>query len=206
MIANENWAFIHIPKTSGTNFQKRLLKENLAKNHHKQYNRHFTHQPLQWWEKKLSLKHHDIITIVRNPYARFLSLYNHIYNSINNLPEYNHITVHDFEDFIRYDEFQKVTDIMKSEIGEWLPELSFDIFWPQYKFIESDHKKINIFKYETDLPKLENFVKCKFTSTNFNTREYDKNLINRYNQYTKSAVYSLYKEDFKKWEYSDELF
>jgi hypothetical protein len=206
MIASEDWLFIHIPKTSGTNFQRRLLEENLAKDFHKAYNRHFTHQPLSWWEKRLLIKDRQILAIVRNPYSRFLSLYNHISSSVNNLPEYKHITIQDFEGFIRSNQFEKINNIIKAEVGEWLSELSFDIFWPQFKFIESDRREVNVFKYETDLPKLEKLVDCNFTSTNYNQREYDRNLINSYSQYTKSAVYSLYEEDFKRWQYSDELF
>jgi hypothetical protein len=206
MIANDEWVFIHIPKTSGTNFQTRLIKDNLAINYHKKYNRHFTHQPLKWWEKHFVFNDHKILTIVRNPYTRFLSLYNHIFDSVSNLPEYNDIHIHDMETFIRKDQFHIVNDIIKKEVKEHETELCFDIFWPQYKYIESDNKNVLIFKHETDLVDLEEVVGCKFTTSNYNSRKYNRVLYERYNTYTRSAILSLYKEDFDRWDYSYELF
>ena len=199
MILGDKWAFIHIPKTSGTNFQKRLLEENLAKDLHIQYSRHFTHQPLWWWESKIDLKDTEIFTIVRNPYVRFLSLYNHIHSNVDGIP--------DLESFIRSNQFENINSLIREQVGEtWSNELSFDLFWPQHRFIESETKNVKIFKHENDLEKLEKIVGCNFTSTSLNRREYDRNLQTRYNKYTKSAIYSLYKEDFIRWEYSNELF
>ncbi|MEY2924974.1 MAG: hypothetical protein RLZZ337_1522 [Bacteroidota bacterium] len=197
MIKSDNWVFIHIPKTSGTNFQKYILSQNGARDCHSFYSRHFTHQPLWWWEEKEDIKDLQTITIVRNPYSRFLSLYNHLSNNVSGLE--------DFETFLRNKPFQKINKMIEDEVSvRWKKEISYDLFWPQYKFLEGS-KKVKVFKHEEDLKELETFVNYNFTNTNYNTRQYERNLKSRYNDYTTSVIDELYKEDFIKFGYKNEL-
>lgn len=197
MIKSDAWAFIHIPKTSGTNFQKYILSQKGAKDCHTFYSRHFTHQPLAWWEEQEDLTDLHIFTIVRNPYARFLSLYNHISDNISDLE--------DFETFLRKRPFKKINKMIEEEVlVRWKKEISYDLFWPQYKFLEGN-KEVKVFKYEEDLKELEDLVGYNFTSTSYNKRQYNKNLKERYNDYTKSVIDELYEEDFIKFGYSNEL-
>jgi hypothetical protein len=49
MIYTTEWAFIHIPKTAGYNFIKRIENKKGVMNAHKNLPAHMNHQPLQWW-------------------------------------------------------------------------------------------------------------------------------------------------------------
>ena len=159
------------------------------------YNRHFTHQPLSWWETRECLDSLEILSVVRNPYSRFLSLYNHLSQSIP--------TLCDFETFVRKQPFDMINSLIEDEID---CDISYDLFWPQYKFLESDTHDVTIFCYEYDLAALEDKVGIRFTSTYHNQRVYNRNLRDRYTDYTRDAVYDLYSEDFKKFGYDSELF
>ena len=48
MIYTTEWAFIHIPKTAGYNFIKRIENKKGVMNAHKNLPAHMNHQPLQW--------------------------------------------------------------------------------------------------------------------------------------------------------------
>jgi hypothetical protein len=111
MIRTNNWVYIHIPKTSGTNFIKNaeLSAKNLV-NYGIEYHKNFSHQPLWWWEKQNLIKKTDyIFSIVRNPYDRFVSFYNHIKSNIEVL---------DFENFIRKDQLATINEIVKKDVGQ----------------------------------------------------------------------------------------
>ena len=77
MIYTEKWAFIHIPKTGGLNFIKRLEYQPGVINAHVSLPRHYNHQSLQWWlDHKVLDESQLIFTFVRHPYTRLVSLYN----------------------------------------------------------------------------------------------------------------------------------
>ena len=197
MIRTVSWVYIHIPKTSGTNFIKNSeIKEKNIKNEFIKYHRHFTHQPLWWWEDlKLVSESDYIFTIIRNPYDRFVSFYNHIRSNVK---------VMDFEDFIRNDQLVEINQYVEHNVGIFKKLLRWKVEWPQYKFIESNfNKTVDVYKLETDLKKLENFVGYKFSDTFYNKRNHPP-WRQYYNKYTLDAIYSIYKEDFMCFDYKRE--
>ena len=89
MIYTKDWAFIHIPKTSGTNFQIRMEDKegvtnawkntpdtgHIVENEKKDLKYLNQHQPLQYWlDQGILTKQHHIFCFVRNPYARIVSI------------------------------------------------------------------------------------------------------------------------------------
>ena len=190
MIYTKQWAFIHIPKTSGYNFIKRIEDKPGVINAHKDLARHMNHQPLQWWLDRGTLnKEQYIFTFVRNPYARIVDLYNHMLTSGNNpgLPE--------FKEYI-------MTDVVDTKTPAGL---DYDFGWPQYKSIENDQGiDVRCYKMEKELPLVEDYIGHIFTDTRLNSREYDP-WQTYYDSETKEKVNEKYKEDFMRFNYDEHI-
>jgi hypothetical protein len=185
---------MHIPKTSGINFIKNSeIKAKNLTNLHIKFHKHFTHQPLWWWEERGLVKPLDtIFSIIRNPYDRFVSLYTFIKSLL---------PISDFDVFIRNDELYTINSLIKNDVGDLGNLLIWKVEWPQVKFIESKaNNNVKLYKIENQLVELENFVGYKFANTHYNK-------INRshwsqyYTKYSLDAIYTLYKEDFLSFEY-----
>ncbi len=190
MIYTKEWAFIHIPKTAGYNFIKRIENKPGVINAHKDLARHMNHQPLQWWLDRGTLnKEQYIFTFVRNPYARIVDLYNHMLTSGNNpgLPE--------FKEYI-------MTDVVDTKTPAGL---DYDFGWPQYKSIENDQGiDVRCYKMEKELPLVEDYIGHIFTDTRLNSREYDP-WQTYYDSETKEKVNEKYKEDFMRFNYDEHI-
>jgi len=190
MIYTKEWAFIHIPKTAGLNFIKRIENKPGVINAHKDLARHMNHQPLQWWLDRGTLnKEQYIFTFVRNPYARIVDLYNHMLTSGNNtgLPE--------FKEYI-------MTDVVDTKTPAGL---DYDFGWPQYKSIENDQGiDVRCYKMEKELPLVEDYIGHIFTDTRLNSREYDP-WQTYYDSETKEKVNEKYKEDFMRFNYDEHI-
>ena len=190
MIYTKEWAFIHIPKTAGYNFIKRIENKPGVINAHKDLARHMNHQPLQWRLDRGTLnKEQYIFTFVRNPYARIVDLYNHMLTSGNNpgLPE--------FKEYI-------MTDVVDTKTPAGL---DYDFGWPQYKSIENDQGiDVRCYKMEKELPLVEDYIGHIFTDTRLNSREYDP-WQTYYDSETKEKVNEKYKEDFMRFNYDEHI-
>jgi hypothetical protein len=190
MIYTKEWAFIHIPKTAGYNFIKRIEDKPGVINAHKDLARHMNHQPLQWWLDRGTLnKEQYIFTFVRNPYARIVDLYNHMLTSGNNpgLPE--------FKEYI-------MTDVVDTKTPAGL---DYDFGWPQYKSIENDQGiDVRCYKMEKELPLVEDYIGHIFTDTRLNSREYNP-WQTYYDSETKEKVNEKYKEDFMRFNYDEHI-
>ena len=190
MIYTKELAFIHIPKTAGYNFIKRIEDKPGVINAHKDLARHMNHQPLQWWLDRGTLnKEQYIFTFVRNPYARIVDLYNHMLTSGNNpgLPE--------FKEYI-------MTDVVDTKTPAGL---DYDFGWPQYKSIENDQGiDVRCYKMEKELPLVEDYIGHIFTDTRLNSREYDP-WQTYYDSETKEKVNEKYKEDFMRFNYDEHI-
>ena len=190
MIYTKEWAFIHIPKTAGYNFIKRIENKPGVINAHKDLARHMNHQPLQWWLDRGTLnKEQYIFTFVRNPYARIVDLYNHMLTSGNNpgLPE--------FKEYI-------MTDVVDTKTPAGL---DYDFGWPQYKSIENDQGiDVRCYKMEKELPLVEDYIGHIFTDTRLNSREYNP-WQTYYDSETKEKVNEKYKEDFMRFNYDEHI-
>lgn len=202
MIYTKEWAFIHIPKTSGTNFQIRMEDKEgvtnawknmpdtgfIVENENKDIKYLNQHQPLQWWlDREFLNKEQYIFCIVRNPYERMVSMFNHMKSSGNNP------NVTNFKEFIMND----IADI-KTPKGFGF---TFNVGWPQYKFIENNQEiNVKYYKIENELPLIEKYVGYKFTDTRHNGRDYDP-WHTYYDDETKDKINEKYKEDFIRFNY-----
>ena len=200
MIYTKEWAFIHIPKTSGTNFQIRMEDKEGVTNAYKDFpDREFIvenekkdlkylnqHQPLQWWLDRGTLnKEQYIFCFVRNPYARIVSMYNHMLTSGNN-PD-----VTDFKEYVMMNVMDRKTP----------DSFNFNVGWPQYKFIENNQGiNVKYYKIENELPLVEKYIGYTFSDTRYNGRDYDP-WHTYYDNETKEKINEKYKEDFIRFNY-----
>jgi len=200
MIYTKEWAFIHIPKTSGTNFQIRMEDKEGVTNAYKDFpDREFIvenekkdlkylnqHQPLQWWLDRGTLnKEQYIFCFVRNPYARIVSMYNHMLTSGNN-PD-----VTNFKEYVMMNVMDRKTP----------DSFNFNVGWPQYKFIENNQGiNVKYYKIENELPLVEKYIGYTFTDTRYNGRDYDP-WHTYYDNETKEKINEKYKEDFIRFNY-----
>ena len=200
MIYTKEWAFIHIPKTSGTNFQIRMENKEGVTNAYKDFpDREFIvenekkdlkylnqHQPLQWWLDRGTLnKEQYIFCFVRNPYARMVSMYNHMLTSGNN-PD-----VTNFKEYVMMNVMDRKTP----------DSFNFNVGWPQYKFIENNQGiNVKYYKIENELPLVEKYIGYTFTDTRYNGRDYDP-WHTYYDNETKEKINEKYKEDFIRFNY-----
>lgn len=194
MIRTEKWVFIHIPKTSGRNFiinSKKSSKELV--DYFSKFHNDFSHQPLWWWENLNLIRNSDyIFTIVRNPYDRFVSLYNHIKSEI---------PVQDFKNFVKNDQIFKLDYELEKRVGKYKKLLKWRLWHTQSNFIQSqDNNSVNIYKIESDLKQLEEFVGYTFTKTYYNQRPH-AHWTQYYDKYTLDAINTIYKEDFLLFDY-----
>ena len=200
MIYSKEWAFIHIPKTSGTNFQIRMEDKEGVTNAYKDFpDREFIvenekkdlkylnqHQPLQWWLDRGTLnKEQYIFCFVRNPYARIVSMYNHMLTSGNN-PD-----VTNFKEYVMMNVMDRKTP----------DSFNFNVGWPQYKFIENNQGiNVKYYKIENELPLVEKYIGYTFSDTRYNGRDYDP-WHTYYDNETKEKINEKYKEDFIRFNY-----
>jgi len=176
MIYTDKWAFIHIPKTSGTNlkYNCRMQLKNIQEPYRYALDLNFKigtqHYPLYMWESEINTN--KFITIVRNPYSRAVSQW--LYTSSK----------------LSFKDYWKDVDN-----NNWTINTS------QNEFIKSNkNNKVKFFKLETELKDLEDFIKVKLTSTKVNSQP-TYNYKDYYDDYAKSLISNLFEEDFKKFNY-----
>ena len=184
MIYTDKWAFIHIPKTSGTNlkYNCRMQLKNIQEPYRYALNekRLLQHSPLHVWEHRVPNR--KFIAIVRNPYQRAVSQWLYSLNFDLFLNKFGNVSFKDY----------------------W--QLTFEGFdWnlntSQNEFIKSNkNNKVKFFKLETELKDLEDFIKVKLTSTKVNSQP-TYNYKDYYDDYAKSLISNLFEEDFKKFNY-----
>jgi hypothetical protein len=210
MMYNKEWAFLHIPKTSGSNFKKHL-KENMHVGHPKlQDPRYmFIHEPISFWVDNGTIPEgYQWITIVRNPYSRLVSWYyflkrqtidpvtgGHAFGKRQSFEFQN--SYYTFENFIK----SNVLSVSKGGAMWENFERAGGLWrrgWTQSRFIEGDHK-VRIFHIE-DLSELEDFVGFKFAHTRHNT-SFSGPWEDHYTKETRDIVYERYREDFENFGY-----
>jgi len=197
MIYTKEWAFIHIPKTAGLNFIKRIEHKLGVINGHNDLQKEtglkdVNHLPLQWWLDRGTLnKEQYIFTFVRNPYARIVDLYNHMLTSVNNTSN----LIPEFKEYIMTDVVDRITPA----------GLDYDFGWPQYKSIENNQGiNVRCYKMETELPLVEEYIGYTFTDTRYNEKPHAP-WQTYYDSETKEKVNEKYKEDFKRFNYNEHI-
>lgn len=177
MIYTNNWTFIHIPKNGGTNFRFHALKHGAQEpleSNSDTWRTTWQHAPASYWTNR-----NNFIAIVRNPYSRMVSIYEHV---------------------------RKVWNI-KATFEEYVtsPKPVFEGLWGwntnQVDFITKDTK---VYKLETELSDLEKYVGFEFTHTCYNSTNHS-NYIEYYTKNTQDYVRWMYERDFETFNYGEKI-
>jgi hypothetical protein len=201
MIKTDEWAFVHIPKTSGKNFIKNLEKNPEVENCFMPFGVSLAcHQPLWWWEKNGYVNDSlTIFTFVRNPYQRMASFYNHLINDFTIINNDRRCLRKGYN--ISFKEFL-LSDFCKIREDNMPYPCIWKILWPQTEYVKSvQNRKVLSFKMESDLLQVENLVKHKFTHTRINTGK-SYNWRSYYCQQTIDFINRYHESDFEKFDYN----
>ena len=185
MIYTKDWAFMHIPKTGGMNFIKRSNQREEVINKHIGLPEFWVHKPLQYWIDQGFLTNQFMFTIVRNPYDRLVSLYNHIVVR-GNAPD-----IPDFKTFVMDDWIKD-----RGQIDD------FNIADPAVKFLETKGWfDYTVFKFENGFDSIEHLVGYKFSDTTINKNPHP-HWTTYYDDKTREKTYLKYEKDFNEFGYS----
>jgi hypothetical protein len=213
LIDNE-WCFIHIPKTSGTNLTKIFPDERSIKYDGNELWDLFLsdncdyfsalekygipkinaiqHAPVHFWEKNNIIdNNYKIFTIVRNPYTRIVSLYNEIKRWVKKID-------FSFEKFILN---EKINNFFKLIFHD-----QFSINTNQLDFFIDCNKNIRLdkfYKLETDLKNIEIDFNIKNINTyKYNSYNYNKNYSEIFTDELIDWVQQNFKKDFEYFNYN----
>ena len=188
--------FIHIPKAAGSSVNMSLYG-NLG----------LGHMTARGYIKAFGYKNYMSMykfTFVRNPYSRVQSAYNFLkkggMNSYDNEFAQKYINQYkDINDFI-INGLDKVDNIKK-----WIH------FRPQYEFIEYYGKNVvdfigKIENIDKDYQYIMNVLGIKNGLTTHNKLQNKNDEFMKYfNEESKKIIYKIYRKDFEKFNYMDEL-
>lgn len=204
MFYTDKWVFIHIPKTAGNTILLKCQEQNLDTLivPWDEATRLSRHNPISWWTDRIDLRNRQAYCVVRNPYSRAVSFWDHTIRE-RNLP--NPPSLFDFYN-------SKPSDPILHWLGnsKWLHNqisynrnsITWGLFDTQKSFIDPS---VKAFHYETELPLLEEKLGVKFTDTRINKGTYRKDYRYYYNSETQELVYNLFKEDFVEYGYDVNL-
>ena len=221
-IADNEWCFIHIPKTSGTNLMHIFPDERAIKYGENEYWEEFwqgsnlkillpfissirdcnivKHAPLHFWESVGVVNDHKIFTIVRNPYTRFLSWYHEMNRIVDffKLP----FTNVSFEKFIELDYIAFLLN--------QLPHKAFTNQTNQVDYLIDRTGNIRVdkvYKMETDLDQLErDFNLSDIHKHKINFLNYNRNYDEVYTDKLVEWVQTNFKKDFEYFGYNSNPF
>lgn len=191
MIYTKEWAFIHIPKTSGMNFKTNAIekfKGEIIKPYEDDDRGYlYMHNPYSYWEFILKTKW--VFTIIRNPFTRAVSLW-----KFSNERK---------EKFIRRFGHHSFYDFYTNPILKTFDDLCWGLHSPQYDFVINKHKEIIVdtYRIESELPLLETKLGFTFTDTWHNTmKKYDYREIYQ-DKRNKRLVQEMFEIDFRTFGY-----
>jgi hypothetical protein len=191
MIYTKDWAFIHIPKTSGMNLKINAfnrLKETIIKPYEDTNVGYvYMHNPYSYWEYALQNKW--VFSIVRNPFSRAVSLWKFCNEKKENFKKkFGYVEFYDFY----------INTSLKTLEG-----LTWGLHTPQHDFIKNKNGEIavDVFKMENELHLLEEKLNFRFINTRYNSFEkYDYKTIYKDNK-NKRIVQEMYESDFVAFNY-----
>lgn len=158
---------------------------------------HMTLKEFTDYYKNINISEYTIFTIIRNPYDKIFSVYNHLKNvnqknTFTNKIDVNHLT---FNQWIL-----KIKKILENN-----DEYYHNMLTSQTSFLKLDNKipeYLKIFRYE-ELGKLEDYFNIKLQHLNKGNSNLTYKKV--YNEVSQEFIYNYYKEDFLYFNYNKEL-
>jgi hypothetical protein len=219
-ILDNEWCFIHIPKTSGTNLTLIVPDDRAKKYQHNELWYKFwknnlndlrqmpkdqikeikddlnivKHAPLKFWQEEKIIQNHKIFTIVRNPYTRFISWHNEATRDIG-----RQISV---ENFISDD---YCNNLLKKIPYNCLSNKTNQIDY--FIDISGNIRIDKFYKLETELENLEKDFNLKDINTyKYNSYQYNKNYKEIYTDRLINWVQKTFERDFEYFKYNTKPF
>lgn len=191
MIYTDEFAFIHIPKTSGTSIKKSIklnypnakyMPEDMFSTDHNSDWRRVMHYPYSYWEPLVENKW--VFSVVRNPFVRAISFYVFLKN------------LYAFKDTITNLTFEDI--YTKSEEEFRLSTTT------QTQFLTGNTSMVpNIFKYENGHNDIEDKLGFKISHKEMINPSY--NYLDYYDEKREKLILDLFEEDFENFGYSSSL-
>lgn len=200
---SHNFLFIHIPKTAGTSIAKSLGFYESS---------HITIKEIEQQLNKKEFKDYYKFCFVRNPWARFLSLYNYARMDEN---EYHSAVTPEKAKYGKHTDYDLLKNASLEQCAEYLIErkLKHDTFWnhwqPQVNWIK-DKKGKNSVDYIGKVENLdEDFAKiCKKIGMPYHklpklniSKKTSNNYTYLYTNRAMEIVSEYYKEDINYFQY-----
>ena len=193
MIYTKDFAFIHIPKTSGMSIKASIalncsdakyMPENTFSEETQGVGwREVMHYPYSYWEHLIKDKW--VFSVVRNPFVRAVSLYVYL--------KEKHINRHKWVDL----KFEDLYTPQKMDTL-YLPTLT------QTEFLTGSQGIVpNIFKYEDGYSSLEDRLGFKISVKDNANDKY--NYLDYYDEKREKLILNLFEKDFENFGYSTHL-
>ncbi|PPR47367.1 MAG: hypothetical protein CFH19_00616 [Alphaproteobacteria bacterium MarineAlpha5_Bin9] len=221
---NKHYIFVHIPKTAGKAIRKSImenitgsvdLRRTVESSLFSKKIKWDEHSPGWYIKKYLNIKDVQLISVVRNPWARFFSIFQNVMMLRHNKEEKSSLGIY-LDIDRRYDlsrDFLDYTVSFMNKIGSnnsketfkfWLyfigrnrkiiPESNsnYNILPQSWWLLDSENQKAvnKIFKYE-ELEKLEEFLGINLTSYNTNRIKSNEMYKYFYSSETKEYISKL---------------
>lgn len=154
------------------------------------------HAPLWAWQKVEMYNDEKIMTIVRNPYTKFIS---HYYASLYFLDRFFEFKSPSPTEFVKHENINRILEFAPANY--LVKQVDY------IKDINGNIKCDKIYKMETDLKILESDFKLKnIDKFKYNKADYIRDYKNLYTDELIQFVQERYKEDFEYFEYDKEPF
>jgi hypothetical protein len=223
MLYAPDWSFIHIPRTGGVNFKHHALQLPFVMEYDAQPDgietKIWMHNPPRFWyeDGKVNDLSPKWVTLVRNPYSRYLSLFFWLQRvskkskfKARGHGEWKTTGDQSFPDFVHADKMRRLWDYREvydtpwkkyEEMGNmWKP------YWAQMDWIDQwdcEHYRYDVtpFRLEDQLDKLKEFTGVDMTSTALNPSDRPDRWESYYTQELADVVHSRYEVDFRAFGY-----
>ena len=193
MIYTKDFAFIHIPKTSGTSIKKSIAKNCLDAKYMPEDMfsetingidwRQVMHYPYSHWESLIEDRW--VFSMVRNPYIRAVSLFVFLKNLYKHKDKNVDFT---FEELYTHRDRKNL----------YIPTLTQTQHLTGTKGLIS-----NIYKYEEGYSAIEKKLGFKIDQKEMVNPKY--NYLDYYNEEREKLIYNLFEEDFENFSYSSNV-
>lgn len=209
MIYTEDFAFIHVPKTSGVSIKKSIEKNcsdavyvptntfNNQKYHSETFNddwRRVMHYPYSYWEPMLEDKW--VFSVVRNPYVRAVSFY--VFFKTIYASKERHVDLTFEQMYTKTYWTKKYGD----RLGKF-PKINIQTMTQTETLTGLNGLVPNVFKYEDGYSEIEKKLGFQIDERENITPKY--NYLDYYDEKRQKQILNFFEEDFENFSYDEDL-